>query len=358
MLPEMEQRIRSVFKVEHFLSTGYTSNETGAIGFQCRHLPSSHFHVHENMQHVSLSPLLPTDHYNHHHHHHHHQEQEEQQQEQKQQGVVSPRLLGEKGVVAGKIVATNLNRTLMPLIKYEIGDMGYFVGNINTTPTTTTADAAASTYTSGIGVSGSEGGGGGDQQCLCGRRLRVLRLLGRCDDRVRLGAEDVRLEEVTGCVQRVRGVSLVYSLHLRKSLPRQFDHVTVHVEATSRAGAEDEAECARIRHDLLHELGRRTQLVWEVAKEEGREDDDDEEEEEVAKEEEDEVAKEEDKEEEREEEEREEEEEEERVFEQMMAEKARRSEGRIEVPVVQVHAPNSLPRNPRTGKIALLVDNR
>jgi phenylacetate-CoA ligase len=62
MLPEMERRIRDIFQTEHFLSTGYTSNETGAIGFQCRHLPPSHFHVHENMQHVSINlPSLSSD---------------------------------------------------------------------------------------------------------------------------------------------------------------------------------------------------------------------------------------------------------------------------------------------------------
>lgn len=36
MLPAMKDRIGSALGVSCFLSTGYTSNETGAIGFPCR----------------------------------------------------------------------------------------------------------------------------------------------------------------------------------------------------------------------------------------------------------------------------------------------------------------------------------
>ena len=36
MLPAMKDRIASALGVSCFLSTGYTSNETGAIGFPCR----------------------------------------------------------------------------------------------------------------------------------------------------------------------------------------------------------------------------------------------------------------------------------------------------------------------------------
>ena len=36
MLPAMQAKIRDALGVSEFLSTGYTSNETGAIGFPCR----------------------------------------------------------------------------------------------------------------------------------------------------------------------------------------------------------------------------------------------------------------------------------------------------------------------------------
>ena len=338
MLPEMENRIRAIFHVEEFLSTGYTSNETGAIGFKCPHLPASHFHIHENMQHLSLSPL------------HAAPEQDQQQvrggdaaalqgQQQQQEREAPPPDLTSPPVAAatvmdgetGKIVATNLNRTLMPLVRYEIGDMGQFIPrsiatNVNVTSSGTDAGAGAGS-------------------CGCGRRLRVLRLLGRCDCRIRLGAEDLLyLEEIPRCLQAANHTIATatapehahglpscllslsvgcFSLEVTKS-PRQFDHVTLHVEATSEAGWERQrrhtAEGRRVRGAVVQALGRHTQLMWEVKREEEGGDD--------------------------------------VMFVHMMAKKRKLSEALIEQPKVVVHSPGALPRNPRTGKIVLLEDRR
>jgi phenylacetate-coenzyme A ligase PaaK-like adenylate-forming protein len=186
----------------------------------------------------------------------------------------------------GKIVATNLNRTLMPMIRYEIGDMGRFVVNESSVDNCVGDDTISTDNRNCLKAGG---------QCRCGRRLQVLQLLGRCDNRIRLGAEDLYLDEVPKCLDSVKGVSLTYSLHVTKSA-RQIDHISLHVEAMSRAIAENEEECHRIKREVLISLGEKTQLVWAVS----RQTDDD----------------------------------------------------------ALVHAPNAIPRNSRTGKIQLLVDAR
>jgi phenylacetate-coenzyme A ligase PaaK-like adenylate-forming protein len=142
MLPAMQDRIRRSLGISRFLSTGYTSNETGAIAFPCAHLAMNHFHIHENMQSVSISTLEGTD--------------------------VDAKADGDGGGDGsgggdvgegrrGRLITSNLNRTLMPVVRYDIGDSGRLLA----------ASPAA---------------------CRCGRRLRVMQLCGRWDDRVRLGA--------------------------------------------------------------------------------------------------------------------------------------------------------------------------
>lgn len=81
--------------VEQFASTGYTTNDTGAIGYQCRFCEGGVHHVHEDLNWLEL--LDPETH-----------------------APVQP---GE----IGKVVVTNLHRRLMPTIRYEVGDMGRWI---------------------------------------------------------------------------------------------------------------------------------------------------------------------------------------------------------------------------------------
>lgn len=103
-------------------SAGYACVDTGPVGWQCLHLEGSIHHVLEEYCHAEI--LNPSDH----------------------KPVT--------GNEAGEIIATNLNRVLMPVVRYRTGDLGRWV----------------------------ETG-----QCECGFSGRSFELLGRCDDLLVIG---------------------------------------------------------------------------------------------------------------------------------------------------------------------------
>jgi len=114
--PDTKKYISKILGVKKFISAGYSSNDTGLIGFNCENLEGSIHHIHEDSVHIE---------------------------------IVDPetgKLV--KDGKAGKIIVTCLNRYLMPLIRYDIGDMGRILKD----------------------------------KCTCGRKLKLLELLGRSDD--------------------------------------------------------------------------------------------------------------------------------------------------------------------------------
>ncbi len=46
--------IKKILKVKHFQSTGYTSSDTGAIGYQCIFCGDNEYHLHSNMQYLEI----------------------------------------------------------------------------------------------------------------------------------------------------------------------------------------------------------------------------------------------------------------------------------------------------------------
>lgn len=87
--------LSKVLGAERFASTGYTSNDTGAIAFQCARCDGGVHHVHED---VHLVEVLDPE-------------------------TLAPVPVG----TAGKVVVTNLHRELMPMIRYDLGDSGRFL---------------------------------------------------------------------------------------------------------------------------------------------------------------------------------------------------------------------------------------
>jgi len=123
--PETKEFISRVLGVKKFVSAGYSSNDTGLIGYNCEKLEGSVHHIHEDSVYIE---------------------------------IVDPATgkLVEDGE-PGKIVVTSLNRTLMPLIRYDIGDMGRIL----------------------------------KESCSCGRKTRLLELLGRSDDILIIGGYNI-----------------------------------------------------------------------------------------------------------------------------------------------------------------------
>ncbi len=135
LFKEAREYLKKVLGVKIIASTGYTTNDTGAIGYQCKHMVGTTLHhVHEDLHYVEI---LDTD-------------------------TNEPVKPGE----IGKIVVTNLQRTLMPTIRYEVGDLGRWV----------------------------------NKACACGRKTRILELLGRSDDIVIIGGGNITPEVISTAI--------------------------------------------------------------------------------------------------------------------------------------------------------------
>jgi phenylacetate-coenzyme A ligase PaaK-like adenylate-forming protein len=260
----MKKKMKSYLGVTSFLSTGYTSNETGAIGFRCQHLPWNHFHLHENMQTVSI---LSSEH--------------------------------ETQECAGSIICTNLNRTYLPILEYSIGDSGCLI-----LPQESTQEPSP---------------------CPCGRQLSVLELRGRCDDRIRLGGEDIYSSQIAKILEGLYGVTMNFSIVLRKAEISSRDVLELLVERseglsnlqilTHYGGDCGEGE-REIKDEVIEnllgkefrkELRRETRLHW-YDEEQGHQ--------EIC------------------------------------------GEGIMEQPLLTLLSPHELPRNARTGKIRRIEDRR
>jgi phenylacetate-coenzyme A ligase PaaK-like adenylate-forming protein len=228
LFPEARDYLRRVLGVEKFASTGYTTNDTGAIAFPCQCCEGGLHHVHEDLHWVEI--LDPHTH----------------------QPLPPGRV--------GKIVVTNLQRRLMPMIRYDVGDLGRIL----------------------------------EEPCPCGRKVRLLELLGRVDEELRIGPARISLEMVSEKVGRVEGLGRHFRMIARREQMR--DQLVVEVEAASALDQQQREQSARRLAEML------TQAKAEIALAVQREE--------------------------------------------------------IAPILVRVLPPETIPRNPRTGKIKQVVDQR
>ncbi len=229
LFPEAREYLSRVLGVQKFASTGYTTNDTGAIGFQCPACSGGLHHVHEDLHIVEIldpeskEPLPP----------------------------------GQVGLV----VVTNLQRRLMPMIRYLVGDMGRIL----------------------------------EESCPCGRRLRLMELLGRSDEALRLGPGQVVPQAVARAIAEVRGLSYHFRMIARRR--GLLDLLVLEVEARPGLGPEERRQAGReLGRHLLRTIKPEVALAME--------------------------------------------------------------RGEVARPQVLVLPPDSIPRNPRTGKIKQVVDER
>ncbi|MFP4486182.1 MAG: aldehyde dehydrogenase family protein [Campylobacterales bacterium] len=163
LFKEAKDYLRKTLGVEHFASTGYTTNDTGAIGYQCEYMSGVEHHVHEDLHFVEILDM--------------------ETNEPITDGSI------------GKIVVTNLQRTLMPTIRYEVGDVGRWI----------------------------------EKECKCGRKTRIFELLGRGDDIVIIGGGNITPDIISTAIYEFESLSSHFQMLIR--LDGQKDELTVIVEA-------------------------------------------------------------------------------------------------------------------------------
>ncbi len=229
LFPEARQYLSQVLGVKKFASTGYTTNDTGAIGFQCPVCQGGVHHVHEDLH---LVEILDPD-------------------------SKQPLPPGE----VGEVVVTNLQRRLMPMIRYQVGDEGRIL----------------------------------EEPCACGRTVRLMELLGRTDETVRVGPGRFTPQDVAQVISQDEALSYHFRLIARHQ--GLLDLLVVEVEA--RPGLSRE-ERERAGQALLERLLKKMKPENILAIERGE----------------------------------------------------------VAMPQVSVLPPDSIPRNPRTGKIKQVVDER
>jgi len=224
LFKEAKDYLHKVLGVEKFASTGYTTNETGAIGYQCEYMSGGEHHVHEDLHYVEILDIETNE-------------------------TITDSTIG-------KIVVTNLQRTLMPTIRYEVGDVGRWV----------------------------------EKECQCGRKTRILELLGRNDDIVIIGGGNITPDVISSAIYKFDILSSHFQMNIR--LDNHKDQLTILVEAK-----EDDFE------DISQEI---KEAILNLSKEL----------------------------------------------------RSMSSEGLISEVKVEILKPNTLERNPKTGKVKLIVDTR
>jgi phenylacetate-CoA ligase len=181
LFPGAGAYLSRVLGIESFTSAGYAANDSGAIGYQCGHCCGGVHHVHEDLHYVEI---VDPD-------------------------TLEPAPPGE----VGKIVATNLNRRLMPMLRYDIGDLGRWI----------------------------------EGPCGCGRTTRRFELLGRSDDVLNFGAAKLGPDVVAQAVKETPGLSPVFQMIAR--FDGVADQLLVRVEREGSA-TDDAARGERLAERL------------------------------------------------------------------------------------------------------------
>lgn len=161
--PAAEEFIKRTLKADIVGSATYAINDTGMVGYQCEKCTGSIHHIEEILH---IVEIVDPD-----------------------TGEVLPD--GE----AGNIILTNIDRKLMPVIRYDVGDRGRILTH----------------------------------KCDCGRQTRLLELLGRSDEVLIIGGDNISADAVSQAVAEVAGLSQKFTMFGRYD--GHLDLLEVHVES-------------------------------------------------------------------------------------------------------------------------------
>jgi phenylacetate-coenzyme A ligase PaaK-like adenylate-forming protein len=178
---DAKKYIKKILKIKHIQSTGYTSSDTGAIGYQCVFCKDNEYHLHSNMQHLEILNLNNS----------------------------KPAPLGNKG----RIVVTNLDRTLMPLIRYESGDLGKIL----------------------------------NKDCKCNSTDLKFQLLGRGDDNIIVGPKIISIEYFAKAIAKFKELALSFQVIINNT--NGTDHITIICEIKNQTKIS-----AQLKQDLYNEI--------------------------------------------------------------------------------------------------------
>jgi phenylacetate-coenzyme A ligase PaaK-like adenylate-forming protein len=195
LFAEGRQYLARALGSEKFGSTGYTTNDTGAIGYQCPHCSGGVHHLHEDLHYMEI--LDEND---------------------------RPCGPGE----IGRLVVTNLQRRLMPTIRYEVGDLGRWLDD-------------------------------GEEPCPCGRKTRRFELLGRSDDVLIIGGGNLQPNTVAEAVSRVEGLSSHFQIVAE--LCGHKDRLRVRAESLKDLSHKEEME-QKLKEEL-YALSKELRVMYE-----------------------------------------------------------------------------------------------
>jgi phenylacetate-coenzyme A ligase PaaK-like adenylate-forming protein len=190
--PQDRERLSREFGITQFGSLGYGTVDAGPIAFQCEASHGSVHHLHSDHQFIEIVDSE----------------------------TLAPLPAGEPG----ELLITNLNRRLMPVIRYRIGDRARWIL----------------------------------EPCPCGRSMPRFELLGRCDDMMVLGGINLTYAEIHDAVMSLDALKGPLQLELSRHENR--DRLTLRVESTDPSLASLLAEGLVAKVDMLRRILERGQL--------------------------------------------------------------------------------------------------
>ena len=185
--PEAKKYISRILGVKKFISAGYSSNDTGLIGFNCEKLEGSVHHIHEESVYVEIV--------------------DPDTNKPVEDG--SP----------GKIIVTCLDRKIMPLIRYDIGDMGRILNDT----------------------------------CACGRKLKLLELQGRSDDTLLIGGYNITPSMITKLISHFDDLSYHFQIIAANNQVKDVLQIKIETKGNQEQEKRDELEKLFLSHMLDEE---------------------------------------------------------------------------------------------------------
>ncbi len=142
---------------------GYGTIDTWYIGYQCSFCDNGVFHVHDDQVYLEIV------------------------------NEENGKIINSSEI--GAIYVTTYLRRLTPIIRYRIGDRGYWIKD----------------------------------ECKCGRKTPLFKLLGRCDDVLRIGCDSVYYEDIQKCTKGIDELTGLVQIEKRRREGK--DELVIRAEA-------------------------------------------------------------------------------------------------------------------------------